>query len=45
MRFKVEIQLASRVVTKVYFAVDLEQLERQVRQDFPKGKVVTIIGG
>lgn len=45
MRFRVEIQLNSRLVTKVYFADNLELLDQLVRKDFPKGKIVSIIGG
>jgi hypothetical protein len=44
MRFKVEIQLPTGIVTKVFFAEDLTELNEKVLKEFPKGKVIGIIG-
>ena len=45
MRFKVEVQIKTGVVTKVYITKGLEDLETYIKQDFPKGKIISIIGG
>lgn len=44
--FKVEIEVAvGIIITKVYHADSLGDLGNQVYKEFPKGKVVSIIGG
>lgn len=45
MRFKVELAMHERVFFKVYFAIHLESLFNQILDEFPKAKILSIIGG
>lgn len=44
-RFKAELEMNGRVFTHVFFAETLEQLSRQIMDQFPKAKILSIIGG
>ena len=46
MRFKCEILLPSgHCVTHIFHVADLTDLEEQIKKEFPKGKLVSAIGG
>lgn len=45
MKFKVELLLNSKEFIKVYFADTLTDLFTQIQNEFPKAKIVGIIGG
>ncbi len=46
MKFKCEIQIKSgRVVVEYRFAKDLSVLESDIKKEFPKGKIISIVGG
>lgn len=45
MRFKVEILLNGKIIRDIFFADNLENLAQQITKSFPKGKIITIIGG
>ena len=45
MRFKVEVLTKAGIVIKVYITKGLEELDIFIRQDFPKSKILSIIGG
>ena len=45
MVFKVEIKLNNRIFKDQFFAKDLQELEDKIKAAFPKGQIVSIIGG
>jgi hypothetical protein len=44
-RFKVELEMNKRVFTQVYFATHLTDLFNQIADEFPKAKILSVIGG
>lgn len=45
MTFKVEIEMNGLVFRDSYFAKDLQELTDKIKLAFPKGKIVSIVGG
>ena len=44
-RFKVELEMNKRVFIQVYFATHLTDLFNQIADEFPKAKILSVIGG
>jgi len=45
VRFKAELQMNDRIFIQIYFAIHLEDLFNQIAEEFPKAKILSIIGG
>jgi len=46
MKFMVEVQLKSgKIVKKAFYAEDLQSLSEQILDEFPTGKILSILGG
>lgn len=44
-RFKAELEMNNRVFVKIYFAIHLTDLFTQIEDEFPKAKILSVIGG
>ena len=44
-RFKAELEMNNRVFIKIYFAIHLTDLFTQIEDEFPKAKILSVIGG
>ena len=45
MKFKAELEMHGRVFTHIFFAHNLMELFSSIEDEFPKAKIITIIGG
>lgn len=46
MRFKVELTFPIGTIVKhIFYADNLEELDKKILKEFPKGKVLSIVGG
>lgn len=45
MKFKVEIEISGKTVVGIYYAEDLANLEDQIIAEYPKGRILSILGG